>query len=569
MSRRLSTVPILGLLALLLLGVAYFVMPWSAHQGGDVARPPVVSSARPEGIDHPPAVTRSDIDAPTSLPAEEWRIRVSSSSGKPIPDCAIEGETRSGERRLLGVTADSGELEPSPESIVGLARVHASADGYLAASQELPASPRGGVTAFVLQVAVQIAGRVEWADGSPAPGLIVTARQGSGEAVGLGQKIASGAPSGPGLLIGRTDEHGRFRLDGAEPGRRYVVAGGVPGTVTTELTVVTGGQPVTRADLTACAHHALLVQLFDSSGAPLDRPAVSFGSEYVTEIPSGVVSSPPLTDVQRLLAGMDADGWVPEGDGVLLQYLGMEDEPHLGPVAHTASPPGFVPRSIDLTIPRTTNGLEVSSIALDRAADRRGRIFIELIGWDAARTARGPTGGAPATLTLVEKATGRATDCYLRDPQDPLLVVEGVPFGTFDSWLAIRGGLEYVRPLDATPLSVGPSYSPTVRFDLRQSGALRVELADDLMAWVRGRILVHVQSDDVGLAGWMGFDESPGSVAFVRPGTYTVSVYALAEPDGPGVRAAEVQVVAGQVGRVVLGRDSSTEAPACVPRRAD
>lgn len=456
----------------------------------------------------------------------------------------------------LGWLYDEGE-RPAPQAVVqgpfsavesvGMLSGDAvsAAPSLLSNVQARDRLEENGRVEFLQEPLPSLTGTVAWKSGRAEAGLTVlgwprSAPPSQADVVAL---LAGGGEPARSLVMATTDAHGRFVLSGVERDQVYLLTAGAPGLIGRWALASTSGRHRGPAELIVQAHHAVLVERVDQSGASIPRTVASFGPEYVVRQPSGDVAGAPLGSLHRALLGLSSAGWDASASGVLLSYKADVDEEALDPIIFHALQPGFETQSLELSVPRTTDGLKVVTLIMQPDGSSRGRVYIELIGWDLAPESSGlrPSTSAVATLKLLNRSTGRSTNCPIRAAGSAPILLDGVPFGTYTATLVPHDRLALLEPLAPGEIVVGPT-APSLIFDVRSLGRIEISLADEVSRFVPSWAMFNVFTKTPAFNSFTAFYSPPYVLEQVTPGDYTVSLYALDEPDGTGSRTVDITV---------------------------
>ncbi|GEM_PF-3439355 len=460
--------------------------------------------------------------------------------GYPIETSVAQG--------LLGTAVSPGES--ASEKLAPLAAVEAVAFSE-SGDQALEPDP-------------SLTGTVAWKDGRPEAGVTVLGwpRSASPSQDEVFAMLAGEGEPAESLVMAVTDEQGHFVLSGVERDQVYLLTAGAPGVLGRWALASASGRHGGPANLLVRAHYAVLVEKLDQHGAPLLRAEASFGPEYGMRMRQSTASAAPVSDVHRALLGLRSPDWDLSSSGTLLSFMTDTNDETVGPVFFDAHHAGFLSHRIEFDAPRTTHGLEVVSLFMDPSPLPHGQIYIELLGWDSGHGTRGleAVGDTAATLKLVNTLTGKSTSCSLRAIGDAPILLDSVPYGTYTASLLPQSNLARLRPLATEDIVVGPTPA-TVIFDVRSQGRIEIFVADDVAQFIPSWAMFNVFTKTPAFNSYTAFYSPPYVLEQVTPGDYTVSLYALDEPDGTGSRTVDITVRAGETSTVSISNASSHEVP--------
>lgn len=513
-----------------------------------------------EGVQHPRLGASAERSAVQSRerPATEAGgrvvLHVVDPGGKPVPGARVE--RRQAEREpwtSVGTTGPSGDLAVGPEEVGGRT-LRAWTPGFLAAEEPVPSEPPGRIV-LRLRRGRSLEGIVRWRDSGTSVGAgyqVLLFPHGSNPGPARARRALAGE-TGPDLLVGETDEEGRFSVQGVPPARRwYAIAGGPEGWNTKGWDVL---EPGVIGDLSVDAVYAAVLEVRDADGGypwidPSMGPDVTIWSEREDIETAGASSSSPIY------------AFLPEECASLTRgnrrlyrpVLFARSARGLGgtvPLQVAVSIPGYENQSLQVLLPSIAEGCSHEVISLQRITDCWGELDLYLDeNVTKPRGPREPRNGAVQARLWIRSLTGKRSLTYaVRHPCPTPLRIGPMPCDRYLVSLTMEQGPGH--SLEPAEVEIVEGAVAEAALVTTPTGSIEVLIEDANGDPYPGGALVLVLRDGAG--DMLAVDRSTRVLRGYTPGDYTVRVVEL---DGRAVGkenwTADVLVEAGKTARAVI-----------------
>jgi hypothetical protein len=403
---------------------------------------PPVSPAQVRRI---PARTSESTVVPAPVQSQSLGVHVCDADRQALPSVALTLSRLVGGVLAAGVTAEGGECTLIIPGTEDLCVLEANAPGHATHRIDLQ-QPLPRRVEIVLERATSLEGRVVAFDGGlPSSSTRVVAWQSASMSA---RELAAGLSKQASVLSATVRSNGTFRIEGAQPQRRYSVMAGGGGwcsTIPQRAVAGTDGQiEITVAPLFGCV-------LEMQSDAVTEGYLLAGTRRFVP--PQGVegLESVSYPSVECLLAGVLEDGWMSEEDAVnswarsRVIYAARTRATAVWGMGVEYDIPGHRKEVVNVDLPVLSSGWTTRRAQLPRTAIGFGSLRVRWL----ATTAISWLGARPWDVDLrivmrPKSEVGSSFEIPIPGLGD-LVNVGGVPLGVYDCRMESGWGWAYPR----------------------------------------------------------------------------------------------------------------------------